>query len=205
MENTVFLRGLARNMNFCVFMKVFEDKCYTKTKCFWTLLYSAPLAFNSINIYWKPVSQKLCWPWGYKDDFEGHESSTKWWHETEILGKQWNLRWGFGAFILPLALYFPGSPSEKAVDTRTGAEWENGVPLYHDWSSAQYPQMQGFSGRTLARWPMWGLPNPVPSHLHLRSRDTYPVSLMHEKLKTACVDGTAGPGGKCCPSHVPTT
>lgn len=51
-----------------------EDTCYTMTKCFWTLLYSATLAFNSINVYWKPVSQELCWPWGYKDDVEGHES-----------------------------------------------------------------------------------------------------------------------------------
>lgn len=153
MENTDFLRGLALNMNFFVFMKIFEDKCYTKTKGFWTLLYSAALAFNSVNTYWKPLSQELCWPWGYKDDFEGHESSAKRWHETEILRKQWNLQWGFGALILPLALYFHGSPSEKAVDTGQEQNGKMMRHLYHDWSSAQHPQMQGFSGRTLTCQP----------------------------------------------------
>lgn len=134
MENTVFLRGLTMNMNFFVFMKDFEGKCYAETSAFWTLLYSAAVAFSSINIYWKPVSQELCWPRGYKD-FERHESS--------VLSDDWKQKYSknrfmmdLGYLILPLALCFLGFPSKKAVDTWTGKEWRNEVPAVSSLSDA---------------------------------------------------------------------
>lgn len=124
MENTVFLRGLTMNMNFFVFMKDFEGKCYAETSAFWTLLYSAAVAFSSINIYWKPVSQELCWPRGYKD-FERHESS--------VLSDDWKQKYskkqiydGFGVpnpSSCPLLFGIPFQESCRHMNRKGMEKW----------------------------------------------------------------------------------
>lgn len=106
--------------------------------------------------------QRWCWrAWKF---------SSKRWHETEILGIQWDLQWGFDILILPLALYFLGPLSKKAIYTRTGADGKMKCQLYHHWSNAQHLQTQSFSNRLC--WPQdlglmakVGLPNPNPLNL----------------------------------------
>lgn len=106
--------------------------------------------------------QRWCWrAWKF---------SSKRWHETQILGTQWDLQWGFDTLILPLALCFLG-PFWKKLYTQGQEQMEK-------WSTSNIITGQmlntckskvflvGFSGpQDLALTAKVGLPNPIPLDL----------------------------------------